>query len=104
VKRIVIALAATLLVGAAPDLLAGKHEPPPVTHTATGVVKKVEPGVARITLHHDPIAALGWPSMTMPFSVRDRKILASVRPEQKVQFEFVQAPGGAPLITAIRSE
>ena len=100
-KRIVIVIAAALLAGAAPDLTAGRHEEPLVTHTATGVVKKVEPTAGRITLHHDPIAALGWPSMTMPFTVKDRKILTSVRPDQKVQFDFVQA-GGAPVITAIR--
>ena len=101
-KRIVIAMVAALLFGAAPDLLAGKQAQPLVTHTATGIVKKVEPGSARVTLHHDPIAVLGWPSMTMPFSVKDRKILSSVRPEQKIEFDFVQAPGGAPVITAIR--
>jgi len=101
VKRTVIVLAAALLAATAPDLLAGRHEEPLVTHTATGVVKKVEPGIARITLHHEPIAALGWPSMTMPFNVKDKKILTSVKPDQKVQFDFVQA-GGAPVITAIR--
>ena len=100
-KRIVIALAVALLAGTAPDLLAGRTEEPLVTHTASGVVKKVEPGVGRITLHHDAIAALGWPSMTMPFAVKDRKILTSVRLDQKVQFDFVQS-GGAPVITAIR--
>ena len=100
-KRIVIALTAALLAAGAPDLLAGRHEePPPVTHTATGVVKKIEPGIGRITLHHEPIAALGWPSLTMPFNVKDRKILGAVKPEQKVQFDFVQE-GGAPVITAI---
>jgi Cu(I)/Ag(I) efflux system protein CusF len=102
VKKIVIALAAALLAASAPDLMAGKHEAPPVTHTATGVIKKVEPGTARVTLRHDPIAVLGWPSMTMPFVVKDRKILAAVKPEQRVEFDFVQAPGGAPIITAIR--
>ena len=101
-KRIVIALAAALLVGSAPDLMAGKHQETPVTHTATGIIKRVEPNAARVTLHHDPIAVLGWPSMTMPFAVKDRKILAAVKPEQRVQFDFVQAAGGAPVITAIR--
>jgi len=100
VKRIVIALAVALAAGTAPDLLAGRHEePPPVTHTASGVVKKVEPAIGRITLHHEPIAALGWPSLTMPFSVKDRKILTTLKPEQKVQFDFVQV-NGAPVITA----
>ena len=72
VKRIVIALAAALIAGAAPDLVAGRRdEPPPVTHTATGVVKKIEPGIGRVTLHHEPIEALGWPSMTMPFTEQE---------------------------------
>lgn len=101
-KRIVIVVAAAVLAGSAPGLLAsGKHEAPAVTHTATGVVKKVEPAIGRITLRHDPIAALGWPAMTMPFNVKDRKILAPLKPEQKVEFEFVQQ-GSAAVITAIR--
>jgi Cu(I)/Ag(I) efflux system protein CusF len=100
VKRIVIALAAALLVGTAPDLMARQNEPPPVTHTATGVIKKIEPAAGRITLHHEAIAALGWPSMTMPFAVKDRKILVPLKPDQKVEFDFVQE-GGAPIITAI---
>jgi Cu/Ag efflux protein CusF len=33
--------------------------------------------------------------------VKDRKILATLKPEQRVEFEFVQN-GGAPVITAIR--
>jgi Cu(I)/Ag(I) efflux system protein CusF len=102
VKRIAIVLAAALLAGMAPDLMAGRNDgPPPMIHSASGVVKKVEPAIGRVTLHHDAIAALGWPSMTMPFNVKDRKILASVRPDQRVQFDFVQE-GGAPVITAIR--
>lgn len=100
-KRIVIALTAALLVGMAPDLMAAKNEPPPVTHTATGIIKKIEPASGRITLHHEAIASLGWPSMTMPFAVKDRKILAPLKMDQKVEFEFVQS-GGAPVITAIR--
>jgi len=102
VKRIVIVLAAALLLGTAPDLMAAKPVESVPTYTATGIIKKVEPNAARVTLHHDPIAVLGWPSMTMPFAVKDRKVLASVRAEQRVEFDFVQAPSGAPVITAIR--
>ena len=101
-KRIMVALAAALVVGAGPvSLAASRHDEPPVTHTATGVVKKVDAASSRITLRHEPIAALGWPAMTMPFTVKDRKILTTLKPEQKVEFEFVQA-GGAPVITSIR--
>jgi Cu/Ag efflux protein CusF len=102
VRKIAIALAAALLLGTAPDLMAGKHVENIPTYTATGIIKKVEPNAARVTLHHDPIAVLGWPSMTMPFAVKDRKVLAAVKPEQRVEFDFVQAPSGAPIITAIR--
>jgi Cu(I)/Ag(I) efflux system periplasmic protein CusF len=98
-----MALAAASLIGAAPGVLAGSKasDEPAVTHTAVGIVKKVDSAGLRITLRHEPIAALGWPAMTMPFAVKDRKILESLRPDQKVEFTFVQN-GGAPVITAIR--
>jgi Cu(I)/Ag(I) efflux system protein CusF len=98
-----IALVSASLIGAAGDLAASSKDDqaPQVAHTAVGVVKKIDPAAARITLRHEPIAALGWPAMTMPFAVKDRKILATLKPEQRVEFEFVQN-GGAPVITAIR--
>jgi len=101
VRRIVIALAAALVVGAAAATPAHNHDAPLVTHTAVGVIKKIEPAASRITLHHEPIAALGWPAMTMPFNVKDKKILAALKPDQKVEFDFVQQ-GSAAVITAFR--
>ena len=101
-RRIVVAAATVLAVAVAGSpFAANKHEESPVTHTATGVIKKIEPAIGRITLHHEPIAVLGWPSMTMPFNVKDRKILATLKPEQRVEFEFIQQ-GSAPIITSIR--
>ena len=101
-RRIVIALAAVLVVGATADSLAtNKNDEPSVTHTAVGVIKKIEPASGRITLRHEAIAALGWPAMTMPFAVKDKKILTALKPEQRVEFEFVQQ-GSAPVITSIR--
>lgn len=40
-----------------------------------GVVKKIDPAKQRLTLQHDPIAALGWPAMTMPLTVADPALL-----------------------------
>jgi Cu(I)/Ag(I) efflux system protein CusF len=98
----VIALAAVAFVGAAAESLAtNKNDAPLVTHTAVGVIKKIEPASGTITLRHEPIAALGWPAMTMPFAVKDKKILTALKPEQKVEFDFVQQ-GAAPIITSIR--
>ena len=97
IKAIVLALS---LAVAAPIVLAERA--PVATHTAVGVVKKIEPQRGVVTLRHEPIASLGWPAMTMPFAVKDKKILAAVKTDQRVEFTFEQAEGGAPVITAIR--
>jgi Cu/Ag efflux protein CusF len=39
--------------------------------------------------------------MTMDFSVRDKKLLEGLKPEQKVRFEFVQEKSGS-VITSIK--
>ncbi len=59
-------------------------------HQATGVVKRVDAVKGVVLLKHDPIKSLGWPGMTMDFSVRDKKLLQGLKPEQKVTFEFVE--------------
>jgi Cu(I)/Ag(I) efflux system protein CusF len=71
------------------------------THQATGVVKGVKADKGLVTLKHDPIKSLNWPGMTMDFNVRDKKLLAGLKPEQKVTFEFVQEKSGS-VITAIK--
>jgi Cu/Ag efflux protein CusF len=99
VKRFKATIAALSLTLVAPFALADRA--PLATHTATGVVKKVETDRGVITLRHEPIASLGWPAMTMPFAVKDKKILAAVKNDQRVEFTFEQAEGGAPVIIAI---
>jgi Cu(I)/Ag(I) efflux system protein CusF len=59
-------------------------------HQATGVVKRVDAAHATVSVKHDPVKSLGWPGMTMDFSVRDKKLLQGLKPEQKVTFEFVE--------------
>ena len=59
-------------------------------HQATGVVKRIDAAKGVVLLKHDPIKSLGWPGMTMDFSVRDKKLLQGLKPEQKVTFEFVE--------------
>jgi len=71
------------------------------THQGTGVVKGVKPDKGAVTLKHDPIKSLNWPGMTMDFNVRDKKLLAGLKLDQKVKFEFVQEKSGS-VITAIK--
>lgn len=59
-------------------------------HAATGVVKKLDPRSATVTLAHDPVESLGWPAMTMGFQVKDRTLIDKLAVDRKIAFEFVQ--------------
>jgi Cu(I)/Ag(I) efflux system protein CusF len=59
-------------------------------HKATGVVTRLDPANSRVTIKHDPIQALGWPTMTMRFVVKDKATLDKLKKDQKIEFEFVQ--------------
>lgn len=71
------------------------------THQATGVVKRIDSAKGVVTLKHDPVKSLNWPGMTMDFSVRDKKLLVNLKPEQKIAFEFVEEKSGS-VITSIK--
>lgn len=63
------------------------------THQGVGVVKGVDQAKGIVTLKHEAIKSLNWPGMTMKFDVRERKVLSTVKPEQKVTFDFVEEKG-----------
>ena len=44
-------------------------EAQPQVISATGVVKGIDLESKKITIHHDPIAAVNWPEMTMRFTI-----------------------------------
>ncbi|MFC6189152.1 MULTISPECIES: copper-binding protein [Lysobacteraceae] len=54
---------------------------------ATGTVESVDAGTGKITIAHGPVEALKWPAMTMAFKASPEQV-ASVKPGQKVEFEF----------------
>lgn len=51
-----------------------------------GVVRAVDAKKGSITINHEPIKALNWPQMTMPFKVSDPAVLANVKVGAKVRF------------------
>ncbi len=65
-----------------------------VTHRAAGSVEAVDPAGGTVTLAHGPVASLKWPAMTMDFRVKDPALSRSLKPGQKIDFEFVDAGGG----------
>lgn len=60
-------------------------------HKGSATVKSVDAGKGTVSLAHGPIQSMNWPSMTMTFKAKDKKMLENVKPGAKVEFSFVQA-------------
>jgi len=63
------------------------------THQGVGVVKSVDQAKGSVMIKHEAIASLNWPGMTMGFDIRDKQLLARLKPEQKISFEIVAEKG-----------
>jgi len=54
-----------------------------------GTVRKIDSENSIVTIFHHAVAELGWPSMTMPFAVKDKALLSRFRVGEQVEFEFL---------------
>ena len=99
--KLIAALSVSILLSAGPLLgqtkehdMGGKNmdamQGESVTHHAVGVVKAVDAQSGKLTLAHGPVKTLGWPAMTMIFTVRDHNLLAKLAPSAKVEVDFVE--------------
>jgi Cu(I)/Ag(I) efflux system periplasmic protein CusF len=70
-------------------------------HKATGKVTKVDSAKGMVTINHEPVPSMKWPSMTMAFKVKDKAMLDKVKQGAKVDFSFVQS-GKDHVITEIK--
>jgi len=105
-----IALAATAALALAlpaaahpdePDRPAGRDAPAPAqTVEGMGQIKSVDAKAGAITIHHAPIAALGWPAMTMTFKASPEALRAA-KAGQRVRFTLQTSDNQ---VVAIRSE
>ena len=72
------------------------------TGRGTGVITAIDADTGTVTIRHQPIAALGWPAMTMGFKARSPALLKGLKVGQKIGFDA--NPGnGLPELTAIRT-
>lgn len=53
-----------------------------------GKVVEVDAKTGKLVLNHEPIEALGWPSMTMGFKVKDNKKLGKLKVGDEVEFDL----------------
>lgn len=72
-----------------------------VAHQALAVVKNVDAANGKVTLAHEPIKSLGWPAMTMGFTVKDKTLFAKLVLGREANVEIVQQ-GGDYVVTAVR--
>ncbi len=91
-------IAAALLLAAVPFAILAADEVP-----GRGVVKKVDAAAGGVKLAHEPIPAIKWPAMTMDIKAQDTKLLAGLKPEQKVIFHLVKGADGQYVISRIEA-
>ncbi|MCX6074975.1 MAG: copper-binding protein [Campylobacterales bacterium] len=60
---------------------------------ASGTVKSIADNHESLRIFHNPIPALGWSSMNMPFEVLDHELTDPLNVGDKVDFEFIQKDG-----------
>lgn len=70
------------------DMKSEKKDTKGTVHKATGVVTRVDKD--KVTIEHEPVPSINWPTMTMAFVVKDKAVLERMKKDQKVDFEFVQ--------------
>ena len=78
------AFAVVMMLAVAPFAIAQS------VHKAAGVVTKVDAAKKKVTIKHEPVRSLNWPSMSMAFTVKDKALLDKLPKDKRVEFEFVQ--------------
>ena len=75
----------------------------PEAGSGEGSVTEINEAEGKITIDHGPIAAVGWPAMTMAFSA-DEASMDKVAVGDRVTFEFQTTEGGGGELTAIAKQ
>lgn len=62
--------------------------------SAVGVVDQIRPQQGKVKISHEAIPALGWPSMTMFFRVKDKAVMEGIAAGDKIRFELEKGATG----------
>ncbi len=71
------------------------------TGKGTGLIQQIDKEKGAVTIKHGPLQGLNMMGMTMTFLVKDKAMLSSLQPLQKVDFELTY-DGSKYLITKIK--
>jgi Cu/Ag efflux protein CusF len=67
----------------------------------TGTVNSVDAAGRKVNLNHDAIPAIGWPPMTMDFSLAPSLDVAALKPGTRVDFTMTRGNDGMYVIQSI---
>jgi Cu(I)/Ag(I) efflux system membrane fusion protein len=67
---------------------------PEQTWQGSGHITAVDAGKGTLEMAHDPIPAIDWPAMTMPFDVADPALLKDLKQGQQVSFDLARQGEG----------
>jgi Cu/Ag efflux protein CusF len=72
------------------------------TGSGTGTITEIDKTAGTVTIDHEPIPAVGWPTMTMAFKAAP-EILANAKVGQSISFD-VSVKGTDAEVTAIHAK
>ena len=67
----------------------------------TGTVNAVDAAQHKLNISHEPIAAIGFPAMTMDFAVAPSVNLGAVKPGSRINFTIEHDEGGIYVIQSV---
>lgn len=71
-----------------------------VGHQVQGILEAINPD-GTLSITHDPIPALKWPSMTMDFALANPSLVSNIKPGSAISFEIVERSEGEWVITKL---
>lgn len=74
---------------------------PPALYETRGRIEALTP--TSITLSHEPVPAIGWPAMTMTFTLANPALARGLKPGDQVRFAFDQ-PAGTPTVRRLQKD
>ena len=77
-----------------PESKSGQPAPAGAVISGIGVVQGIDKTNGKIKLTHDPVAALGWPKMTMFFRLKDPALAEQLNVGDKIEFSLEKSASG----------
>ena len=79
---------------AKPQSAPGQTAIAPTSIVGSGVVQSIDKPNGKVKLTHEPIAAMGWPKMTLFFRLKERSLADQVKEGDKVAFTLEKSASG----------